>query len=689
MPVPEAQIEIPEIDAVDTPFKKVIAFSAALLVLIGSLLALAASRASEHEEDLSARAHKASISALADYGAAYVEISKLTGSDAEARSLLQRAELARVASSLTGSDAYTTAAQSWDKSAQALANLAVEETGAAHWDDVNLKATERLAGPRVTALQADAQRETATAWGAKADRYVLGITLLAVALSLLGLSLTLAEGIRNLAVVPAVVITVFAAGVSLAAAAQQPTVTPAEAVVALAEGDKQMTLGRFDAAIASYTKAIRLRGDYLQAYRARATAHLRAGSPENASYVITNVDGEHRDRSIEDLDRALDLKPVPDYVSLVNQGANLFHVRRYAESEELTRKALESNPNLPLPHANLGLVLAAQGKGDEARASYDDMIQRVADRPDPTERTELYASSRTALEILAVLEPHRKELVQELQGRLIAAQANQVAHGPNPAGADAQISALKLTASGWYVGATYQQANLPAQSRVSWIGYFRRSPDEPWQQRPDLVAIKRLGAADQGRQLLLDVGCPGRGEYRLDAWLDNRLLATTTATTTTSEAKPHTVLYDPSVRTWACRPAGWTIDDAVPGRIRLAAPDVGKATLTVRAAPLPAELIGRPVASVIRTALDTEPNCVGLGEPRAQSTYSVGAVAGVSRQFAKQKDGRAVWCWAGVGTDSSLRVVVAQYDGTTADAARINDLVSRLYFDVRPSPAQG
>jgi hypothetical protein len=70
MPVPEAQIEIPEIDAVDTPFKKVIAFSAALLVLIGSLLALAASRASDHEEDLSAQASKASITALADYGAA-------------------------------------------------------------------------------------------------------------------------------------------------------------------------------------------------------------------------------------------------------------------------------------------------------------------------------------------------------------------------------------------------------------------------------------------------------------------------------------------------------------------------------------------------------------------------------------------------------------------------------------------
>ncbi|MGY4769700.1 tetratricopeptide repeat protein [Kribbella sp. CWNU-51] len=680
MPVPEAQIEIPEIEALDTTFKKVIACSAALLVLFGSLLALAASRASEHEQDLSARAQQASITALADYGAAYVEISKVAGNDAEARSLRQRAEFARVASSLTGSDAYLAAAQAWDRSSKALADLAVKETDGTHFADVNRAAADRLFQPRVTALRADAQRETATAWGAKADRYVLGITLLAVALALLGLSLTLTEGVRNVVVVPAVMIAGFAALVGVAAAVQRPHVTPDAAVVALAEGDKQMVLSQPDAAIESYTAAIRLRGDYAQAYRARATAFERAGSPENAVYTITMVDEKYRLRAIEDLDRVLDLNPVPDYLSLVNQGANLFHLGRYAESEELTRRALESNDRLPLPWSNLGLVQAAQGREADARASYAEMSRRAAGRPDPVEQADLYASARTALEILAAMEPDRKNLVRELQGTLVADQAEQVSPGPNPAGADAKISALKLTASGPYLVATYDRANLSAQSRVSWIGYIRRSPDEPWQQRMNLVAIARLSAASPGRQILVDRGCTGRGEYRLDAWLDDRLLATATVTTTAA-ATSYTSSYDPAGGISACRPTGWSMDDALPGRVRLSS---NEETLTVRTAPLPAELLDRSASLVAGTALDTESSCVGLGAPTAQSFGSVGGIDGVVRVYRQQKGGgRAVLCWAGVGADSSLRVVIAQYPSTTTSAALIGDLINRLSFDVR------
>ncbi|MGW1345869.1 tetratricopeptide repeat protein [Kribbella sp. NPDC002412] len=683
MPVPEAQIELPDIDVLDTPFKKAIACSAALLVLLGSLLALAASRAGEHERNLSAHAQETSITSLAQYGAAYVEISKLAAGDGEVRSLRQRAELARFASSLTGTDTYTTAAQLWDKSSLALADLAVQETGSTHFEDVNRQASDRLLEPRVTALRADAERETATAWGTKSDRYVLGITLLAVALSLLGLSLTLAPGTRNLVVVPALVIAGFAVLVSVIAASQRPLVTPDAAVVALAEGDKRMWLRQYDGAVESYTEAIRLRSDYTQAYRARATATVLAGSPENAAYVFTTVDEKSRLRSIADLDRALELSPVPDYLSLVNQGANLFHVRRYAASEVLTRRALESNDRLPLPWANLGLVQAAQGEEAEARASYGEMVRRTAERPDPLEQAELYASSRTTLEILAVKEPDRKDLVQKLQGMLVAAQAELSSPGPNPAGADATISALKLTATGWYVGATYQRAKLPEKARISWIGYFRPSPGEPWQQRSTLAGFDRIAAGQPAQRYFVDSGCPGRGEYRLDAWLDDRLLASATVASTPNGTTSFVGSYDSSGRISACRPPGWDLDDSVPGRIRLSAPGTALERLTVRAAPLPAELIGQAVPQVISTALDTEPRCTSVGKPTAQAPFALGGVNGVFRQYKQQNGDRAVWCWAGVGADNSVRTVVAQYEDKATSRGLIGDLLTRLYFDVR------
>lgn len=683
MPVPEAQIEIPEIEVLDTPFKKLIACSAALLVLFGSLLAVAASRASEHEQSLSAQAQKASITALANYGAAYAEISRLAGSDAEARSLLQRAELARDASTLTGLGTYTTAAQGWEQSSLGLTDLMVKETGAAHYDDVNRAATELLVQPRIDTLQADADRETATAWGAKADRYILGITLLAVALSLLGLSLTLAEGTRKLVVFPAVVIAGGAVLVSVGALAQRASATPPGAVRALAEGDKQMSLRQFDAAIKSYSKAIELRDDYPQAYRARSTAYLGAGSSESGAYFITMVDERSRKLSIDDLDRALELSPVPDYITLVNQGANLFHTGEYAKSEKLTSRALASNDALPLPLANLGLVQAAQGKADDARKSYTKMINLVGSRPDPVEQRELYASSRTTLEILATKKPDLKGLVQELEGMLVAAQAKQLHPGPNPAGADAKISALKLTANGSYVEATYQEANLPAQSRVSWIAYFRRSGDEPWQQPANLVAFAPDSGTQPGRRTLVDVGCRGRGEYRLDAWLDDRLIATatTTATTFSSLETPYVGSYDPGGGNWACRPVGWDLEDKVPGRVQLTALASGRDTLTVRTAPLPAELLDQARPSVVNTALDTEPRCVAAGKPTLQTPHRISGVDGAYRWYREQKDGRYVFCWAGVGADNSLRVVVAQYG--KASSALIADLLKRLYFEIR------
>ena len=106
---------------------------------------------------------------------------------------------------------------------------------------------------------------------------------------------------------PAVLIAVFAALVSVVAASQHPARTPDGAVQALAEGDRLMTLARYDDAVDSYTEAIRLSADYAEAYRARGTAQALAGSPETASYVFTTVDQEARERSIADLEKALEL----------------------------------------------------------------------------------------------------------------------------------------------------------------------------------------------------------------------------------------------------------------------------------------------------------------------------------------------------------------------------------------------
>ena len=542
-----SEIELPEIDTLDTPFKKRVAITAAFLVLVGGLLALGASLASEREQQLSLEAQAATIKASSGYGAAYSEIAAVAAGDADARSLRQRAELARVAATLTGSDAYLQEADALDVSVQGIADLAVPDEDESHFDDVNRENTNRLLEPREDALRADAKRETAAAWGTKADRYVLGITLLGVALALLGLSLTLPPRTRRIVVLPAVLIALFAAVVSGVAARQHPSKTPDEAVQAVAEGDRLMSRGRYDAAVEAYSEAIELRDDYAQAYRARGTAYDLAGSPETSSYVFTTVDKEFRDRSIADLGKALELSPVADYLTLVNQGANVFHVKRYAESEELTARAIKTNDRLPLPWSNLAMAQAAQGKEDEARASFEEMIERVVERPDPLEQFELFAAVRSALEILKQLEPSRAELVERFTGMMVAAQAEQLRPGDVTDTDDAEISNLELTATGLSLNAAYDQAGLATDSRITWVGYFRPADDEPWQQPSNMLLVDRLVDPAPGPYTLglIDTSCPGPGDYRLDAWLDDRLLASA-ETTVAAEADRYVRVLRPA-----------------------------------------------------------------------------------------------------------------------------------------------
>ena len=84
-------------------------------------------------------------------------------------------------------------------------------------------------------------------------------------------------------------------------------------------------------------------------------------------------------------------------------------------------------------------------------------------------------------------------------------------------------------------------------------------------------------------------------------------------------------------------------------------------------------------------ALDTDPTCNQFGVPTAKLNSSIGQVQGIARQFGPRDDGSDVLCWAGLGQDGLLRVVVAEFDANTPTSpAAIDDLIPRLYFNDAP-----
>lgn len=682
MPVAEPDLELPRIDELDTSFKRRLALSVALIALLGSLLGLGAAWSGGQEDRLARDSQRAAVAALAERTAAYADIYDHLGRYAEAVSLRQQYELAAFRAQLVPGGEDAAARDRWRHAHRQLSDLTPLLTAGESPNDRERYHSERLTESLAATLKQEAGLETAEAWGGKSERYVLGITLLAIALTLLGLSLTVATEVRHSLIRPAAVIAGLVLVGSLVVTLDDPPSTRDEAIGAVVEGDQLMMTRDYQGAVAAYTRAIDMRDDYATAYRQRSLAHTLAGAPGGlpSTYIVTTTSREARQRSIDDLNRALDGRR--DYLSLVNQGANYFHVRDYATSERLTREALK-RVALPLPQANLALVLAAQGREKEAVDAYRKLVELIRLRPDDVEKAELFASSRWALAKLARLQPSRGDLAQRLQGQLVAAEAAERSPSPEPPPTnDPVLTNLRVEPAGAQLNVTFEHRGIPPASRVSWIGYFRPEGVEDWLQRPDLDVFDRFGHSEPGTGQLsiVDSACPPAGTYRIDVFLEERLLASAQA----ERPKPARELvshYDGVGAITTCRPTDWRIDREQAGTVEMRSGSGPTQRLEVRAVPLPAALLERPPTDVVTTALDTLGGQLGQGRLTARDfPAGIGGVPGTARRY-ELGGGQHGVVWAAVGTDSTLRLLTAVY--SPDDQTLVSDLIARVRFGTR------
>jgi tetratricopeptide (TPR) repeat protein len=331
----------------------------------------------------------------------------------------------------------------------------------------------KLRNADLLSLQSEATRETAGSWAHKADLYFIAVTLLAVVLALLGLMASIRQGFGPWLYVAVGLLTAAALISALLAAFTSVTDTPQEAWNAVADGNARLAVADYRGAVKAYDRALELREDYVTALRQRAPARVAADSVAVGIYVISNSTPEAYEQATRDLQRAID-NGAEDFLTLTNQGAFLFHLRQYRRSEDLSRKALAIQ-ELPLPMANLGLVIAAQGREQEAAQTYRRFIGLVeaqaARGRDPIEREELYSSSLTTLEKLARLEPARAPLVLRLQGMLTAAWAS---HKAEPAMGSGQAQGtLRLAASQTGFAAKLRYSGVMPGDPTAWAVYYR------------------------------------------------------------------------------------------------------------------------------------------------------------------------------------------------------------------------
>ena len=200
-------------------------------------------------------------------------------------------------------------------------------------------------------------------WGGKSGQYITVITVLAVALFLLGLSLTVPSVARPpfliIGTVVALAPTVWAGTIWLRAVEKPSDV----AVEAYARGQAQLDAlefdpnadkGDHDEIVAEMTAAIEARPEFLEAYLARGVAYfnydlaIRPGGPQGSS------------EAQDDWQKVVELDP-ESFVGWLDLGAAQFWLDAYPAALESTRRALTIKDDEPISNLNYALFFIASG----------------------------------------------------------------------------------------------------------------------------------------------------------------------------------------------------------------------------------------------------------------------------------------------------------------------------------------
>jgi tetratricopeptide (TPR) repeat protein len=677
MSAQEPELDVPEVDEVDTPFKRRLAVAVAVLALFGGIVGFAAGEAGAQEDSTGAAAQRASVLAMSGYSTSAVEFYEMLENSLDAASLQDRGQIADARAALLGLTSQRRIARQWDSVAREVSTSSVLSGQSAYTGGAGRLLVNLTVAPDLAFLRQQAEAQTSAQWAGKRRLEIGIVTLLAVALTLLGLSLTMGEGIRKFLIWPAGVFTGVCV-VGFGWVLSQPVVaTPDAAIKAVAAGDRLDQLRDYSAAVASYTRAIDLQPGYAIALADRATAGIVAASPQrnSISYVVTTSTTAAYRSAISDYLQAL-ANGGDQYPIDVNLGGAYFHVRDYADTASYSQQAISLNPGPPLPWLNLALALLAEGRTAQALRTYHHTIALIAARPDPVERAELYSSALTALEILAGQQPTAVTRVRAVEGELAAAEsAQRVPHAVTASHASVSVSHLTVTGPRLHFTFTYR--DIPTGSRLAEIVYVRPHGTANWIQPSQLTYFLANSFPSSFAESLNlpDRSCPVPSTYRVDLYAGSRRLASATASSSqpAESMLPYTNVVDGIE---LCRPRGWSFSSG--GPITLTSPDRQR-QLSIQVAPLPPAdlhahkpaLVRAVLARMIRQ-LSAHPTGVQKGAPGMFGTMTG------TLQVLRLPGNRVANVWASAGADGILRTLVATFPA--GQPGPLNDVASYLTF---------
>ena len=410
-----------------------------------------------------------------------------------------------------------------------------------------------------TALQ-DGANEESSAWGEMAVTFTAILTLLAVSLYLLGSSLAMRREIGRILAVGGTVLAGVASIWAITVASAEPRPQNPQAAELFADGMVALNSASgqesYKEAERLLTRAIDARPTFARAYVERSGATFQAGSTQvpGVPSSISSIDAI--ERSAADL-RTAESLGLESSELFNNLGFDEILLAVKADRPELLdegiayiERAIERDPDNPLPYFNRAMGLLASGKIDEAKAGYEQAmlsalyLDAAAARAQGRAPTELRNNAALvqqwvtgALTDLQIVidnsEPPIADEATALKQYLVgsATRDNGVL---GAAGTDATISDIRLLIFPAEVQheIVYTDPGEPDKLWVQW--YHRPTPETPWSALYQVSGPFEAGTENVGLQPFLPLSFPAAclpvGEYRAEFYSDGTLLATEDAT---------------------------------------------------------------------------------------------------------------------------------------------------------------
>jgi tetratricopeptide (TPR) repeat protein len=429
----------------------------------------------------------------------------------------------------------------------------------------------------------DAANATNSAWESSAAKYTAILTLLAVALFLLGFALALPDQVLRLFSYVGVALLVVGVAWAIQIVATRPPTIPRAAAVEYAQGEVALETAVDSAganvAIDHFTKAIDAWPDFSRAYLGRANATL-FGSASQVEATLIPVDKLEQVRS--DLEIAKS-NGFDNGLLLEQLGGTAFSLglhdqpSEFGTAADIARQAIAEVPDDPVARFTLAAALLGQGDIPAAEGAYTEAMNSVLYlhagshelRNAPAFQQVWVSGALSDLEAVAAAQPSLADEVTKLKEFVVGSFAAQQAVGP---GGDATFTGLQVqltpTQLFWQAGAN--TGYDPSRDRLSAEWYFREN-GSAWVGMPEVSGIvdpsREPGAPGfSGRNLVsqsIPPRCVGTADYRVELYVNGHLAGQAEAPATFGSLTP---FIDRSVNLEVCRPSDWKLaDSSLPG----------------------------------------------------------------------------------------------------------------------------